>query len=319
RAAAAAGARAVVAALQADLTRQRAVHRREAAHRLLDGLLGGRTVGDLTAQHRQALLELGAIQAQREEPDLVLKQLDPEAFQRCETEAALKRQRLAEAEAALLRLEGRLGTRLPHEDLARVEEEIAETSERLGRHQRLAEVLRLTRAVLFEAHRSTIVPGKAMLEERASRYLRALSDGAYDRIAVDEHSLAPRVWVGPPKEWADVAAREVGSGAVDQCYLALRLALVDVLCPDRRPPLFLDDPFLAYDEHRMDAALRLLREFARDRQVFLLTCRADYHRYADHLIVLGELREAQAPMSATGTAPEAVAAALSLGLGGEDP
>jgi len=283
-------------ALQQSLTlraeeRRRSVRDRQvAAHRLFDDLLGGRPVEEIAAEHQQVLLDLGTIKAQRDDPDLALKQLDPAAFQRRETEAAARKRRLAETEAAFLRLEGRLGTRLPHEDLARVEEDIAETRDRLGRYQRLAEVLRLTRAVLFEAHRSTIVPGKALLEERAGHYLRALSAGAYDRVVVDEHTLAPRVWVGPPKEWADVAIHEVGSGAVDQCYLALRLALLDVLCDDRRPPLFLDDPFLAYDEHRMVAALRLLRELGRDRQIFLLTCRADYHRYADHLIVLEDAR-----------------------------
>src|SRR5205807_9687013 len=163
------------------------------------------------------------------------------------------------------------------------------------------EVLRLAKEVLLEAHRRTIVPGRALLEERAGRYLRELSGTAYDRLAVDEHTLAPRVWVGPPKEWAEVVSGEIGSGAVDQCYLALRRALLDLLCEKRRPPLFLDDPFLAYDEHRMVSALGLMRELGRDRQIFLLTCRADYHRYADHLIVL---EEARTPVSLAEGSPQ---------------
>jgi uncharacterized protein YhaN len=93
-----------------------------------------------------------------------------------------------------------------------------------------------------------------------------------------------------------VETHEIGSGGVDQCYLALRLGLVDLLCRGRRPPLFLDDPFLAYDEGRAAAALRLLREQGRERQIFLLTCRGEYDRYADHLIVL---EEARTPIPAT--------------------
>jgi uncharacterized protein YhaN len=80
----------------------------------------------------------------------------------------------------------------------------------------------------------------------------------------------------------------LGSAAVDACYLALRLALVDVLCGDCRPPLFLDDPFLAYDAVRLDAAAGFLKRLARDREIFLFTCREDFHPYADHLIVLEE-------------------------------
>jgi len=274
---------------------ERARLRQGSSRTLLSELLGGRTRDEITADHQRVLLELGIIRAQREDPDLVLRQLDAAGFQRLQAEAAARKVRLNEAQSALHRLEGRIMGRSPHEDLARMEEEIAETRARLARHQRLAEVLKLARAVLFEAHRSTIVPGKAMLEERAGWYLGELSGGAYDRVAVDEHSLAPRVWVGPPKEWADVAAREIGSGAVDQCYLALRLALVDVLCDDRRPPLFLDDPFLAYDAHREQSALSFLRRLARDRQIFLLTCRGEYHDHADQVIELGEVSAASAP------------------------
>jgi DNA repair exonuclease SbcCD ATPase subunit len=283
------GVPSVQAALEMTATRQEAVQRQAAAHRLLQSLLGERRVEEVTGEHRRVLLELGMIQTEREDPDVLLKQLDPAGFQRLQAEAEARQKRLAGARGELQRLEGRLSGRSPHEDLARVEEDLAGTRDRLIRHQGLAEVLRLAREIMLEAHRRTIVPGRALLEERAGRYLHELSRGTYDRLVVDEHSLAPRVWVGPPKEWADVASREIGSGAVDQCYLALRLALIDVLCADRRPPLFLDDPFLAYDEDRERAAMRLLCHLARDRQIFLLTCRGDYAGYADHLILLGEV------------------------------
>jgi uncharacterized protein YhaN len=276
--------------------RESARRRLLAAQDLLAQLLGGRTPDAVAEEHRAAVLELAMLRAQREDPDLVLRRLDASAFHRLQAEASARRARLEEAVAARHRLEGQLSGRSPHEELARVEEEMAEAGERLDRYRRFAEVLRLARAVLFEAHRSTVVPGKALLEERAGRYLRRLSAGAYDRVVVDEQTLAPRVWVGPPKEWADVASREIGSGAVDQCYLALRLALVDVLCGDRRPPLFLDDPFLAYDEHRQHAALACLRDLARGRQIFLLTCRREYDRYADHLIPLGGLAAPLSPV-----------------------
>lgn len=265
----------------------RAVHeRRKSAAQILDGLLGGQTQEGIAASHRQAMTELGAVRAQREEPDLALRRLDAAGFQRFQLDAQHRRQALEEEKAALQRLEGRLAGRSPQEALARADEEIAETDARLARQQRQVAALRLTHDVLDQAHRATIVPGRARLEELASGYLRRLSDGAYERITVDEQTLAPRVWVGPPKEWADVSAREIGSGGVDQCYLALRLGLADLLAEGRRPPLFLDDPFLAYDDDRQASALAFLRALARDRQIFLFTCRTAYDRYADHVVVL---------------------------------
>ncbi|HEX4835092.1 MAG TPA: AAA family ATPase [bacterium] len=265
-----------------------AERRRDEAKRRLDVLFGGSASGAAVEEEYQAMLrELAKAEALRDDPDLALRRLDPAAYQRRQTEAEMRKEELAAARASLYHIEGRLSRCLPHEDLARVEEELEEARARYARAQRHVEVLKLTRDLLDTAYRDTIVPGKVDLERRASRYLRALSGGAYDRLEVDAQTLAPRVWVGPPKEWADAAEREIGSGGVDQCYLALRLALVDLLCLERRrPPVFLDDPFLAYDEERQASALRFLCDLAGERQIFLFTCRGVYDAYADRVLVL---------------------------------
>jgi uncharacterized protein YhaN len=272
-------------ALVARSEERRRAH--DAARHRLAGLLRGRTREALAEESRAALVDLGAAQAQRDDPALAAKRLDPAAFQRRENDARRRRAELDETKGRLRKLEGRLDARSPYEQLGYAEQDLAEAQSRLERATRHARVLRLARDVLAEAHRETIVPGRALLERHASEYVRALSDGAYQRIAVDADTLAPRVWIGPPREWADVDRREIGTGGVAQCYLALRLALVDVLCGGRRPPLFLDDPLLAYDDGREAAAMALLRRLAADRQIFLFTCRTVYDAYADHLVVLG--------------------------------
>ncbi len=286
------GASSVQEAIERQQRYENARRNLDSARRMLETLLGGRRRDSVAEEHQRVLLDLATVQAQRDDPDLALRRLDPAAFQRLQAEAERRKRDLETARAELQRLEGRLSGRSPYEDLARVEEELADVRGHNARLQRQVEVLKLTREVLFEAHRHTIVRGKERLEQLASTYLRALSGGAYERIQVDADTLAPRVWVGPPKNdgWADVAAREIGSGAVDQCYLALRLGLVAVLCQDRCPPLFMDDPFLAYDEERQSSAMALLQELARERQVFLFTCRPVYDAYADRLLVLGDIR-----------------------------
>ena len=310
------GVSSVPAALDLIAHRERVRDRRAASRKLLTQLLGDRSQEAIAEAHREALRDLTMVGAERKDPDLLLRQLDAEGYQRFQTEAEERRRRLVSLQEAAQRLDGRLGGRLPHEELARIEEELQETGDRLLRCRRYVEVLRLARGVLSEAYRRTIMPGKSLLEERAGCYLRALSDGVYDRVTVDEHTLAPRIWVGPPKGWADVDAqtRELGSGAADQTYLGLRLALLDVLCGDRRPPLFLDDPFLAYDQARQAAALRLLRELSRDRQIFLLTCRSDYHGYADHVIELAAASAVGFP-SPTTASSRGAGHAVSLGIG----
>jgi energy-coupling factor transporter ATP-binding protein EcfA2 len=291
------GLRSVQEVVDRVARRQDASARRINAARVLQGLLGDRPADEIARDRRDVLLELESTDARRREPDLALRRLDPDSFQRRLVEADQRRRQLDAARANLQRLEGRLSGRSHEEDRARVVEELAAVSARLARMKRHTQVLRLTREVLLEAHRRTIIPGRALLEERASRYLRDITGGAYERVSVDPHTLVPRVWVGAPKEWTAVPEGALGSAAVDACYLALRLALVDVLCGDCRPPLFLDDPFLAYDAVRLDAASAFLKTLARDREIFLFTCREDFHPYADHLIVLEEV---------AGGVPEAV-------------
>ncbi len=282
------GAATVQEAIDRQARREQARRDLDACLHLLETLLGDRSRESIAQDHRRVLLDLAAVQAQREHPDLALKRLDPSSLQQLQDSVERGTRELAAATAQLQRLEGRLGEHSPYEDLARVEEELADTRGRLARLERQARVLRLTLEVLLEAYRHTIVPGKDRLEQLASEYLRALSGGVYSRIQVDAASLAPKVWVGPPKPdgWATVEGREIGSGAVDQCYLALRLGLVAVLCEDRRPPLFLDDPFLAYDEDRQASAMRLIQGLAGERQIFLFTCRSVYDAFAGRVLVL---------------------------------
>lgn len=61
-------------------------------------------------------------------------------------------------------------------------------------------------------------------------------------------------------------------GTRDLFNLASRLALVDSLYEREKPFIILDDPFTAFDDGKTEAALKLMREFAKDRQVIYFTC-----------------------------------------------
>ena len=61
-------------------------------------------------------------------------------------------------------------------------------------------------------------------------------------------------------------------GTRDLFNLAARLALVDSLYEGEKPFIILDDPFTALDDGKTEAALKLLREFAKERQIIYFTC-----------------------------------------------
>jgi uncharacterized protein YhaN len=122
------------------------------------------------------------------------------------------------------------------------------------------------------------------LEPRLNGYLKQVTTGRYDRALVDK-DLGLRV-LHPSKEGGPIEMDELSQGARDQVYLSARIALCDLIFGDARPPLLMDDPFVKFDPERREAALRLCKDLAADRQIILFTCHDGYDAFADHVIEL---------------------------------
>ncbi|MDR1558681.1 MAG: AAA family ATPase [Clostridiales bacterium] len=109
----------------------------------------------------------------------------------------------------------------------------------------------------------------AELNRRAGDILNGLTNGEYSEILVaKDYALSIK---------ADSQYREYeyfSSGAIDQAYLALRLALSEITSVNAEPfPLLLDDALMQYDDARLRSALKLLSK--REGQTVLFTC----HKY----------------------------------------
>lgn len=170
------------------------------------------------------------------------------------------------------------------EEGAHIDEEIAGLQAQAARNRQALEVLDLTARMLEEARTQSVYPARELLERRAAEYLALATGGAYGKVALDERSLRPQVWVPSAGSWKD--AMDLSQGTSDQLYLCLRLALLDVITGDRRPPLFLDEPFSHLDEGRRGAMVALVKAAAKDRQVVLFTCWPHYDAVAERVIVL---------------------------------
>ncbi len=106
------------------------------------------------------------------------------------------------------------------------------------------------------------------LNEEAAGLISRITNGAYDSIWIDNDlnvSLNLKDHLVP--------VDSVSSGTMDQIYLALRLSAARLLQQDAKEklPLVLDDSFVMYDEDRLQAALRFIRE-QYPGQVLLFTC-----------------------------------------------
>jgi len=104
---------------------------------------------------------------------------------------------------------------------------------------------------------------------RAREFLREMTGGRYDRLNMGEDlGLA----VATEEDDTLRSSQWRSDGTVDQLYLALRLAVAEELTPES--PLILDDALVRFDDDRLAAALRLLKQQAENRQVILFTCQS---------------------------------------------
>lgn len=121
------------------------------------------------------------------------------------------------------------------------------------------------------------------LGEEMSRILDGLTDGAYTKVFVDGQlhaSVQGRSYgdsttdsIGGPSVSSSrtIPLEFLSRGTIEQVYLAMRLAVIELLFPQGGMPLILDDCFLTYDDDRLAATLSWLAEHY-SGQVLIFTC-----------------------------------------------
>ena len=108
------------------------------------------------------------------------------------------------------------------------------------------------------------------LGRRAAEIFAQLTGSRYSGVVLDRSFRLSAEPAGDPV-FRDAAL--LSAGTLDQLYLAVRLAICDlVLPPEKQVPIVLDDALANFDDQRCAAALRFLKEAAGDRQILLFTC-----------------------------------------------
>ena len=105
---------------------------------------------------------------------------------------------------------------------------------------------------------------KRDLNEKASSFICEITGGKYKKLVTDE-----KLHVSLMTDEKRVEIEQVSRGTVEQVYLALRMAVGELLCEEEMP-VILDDAFAYYDEERMLQTLRWLKEHK--KQVIIFTC-----------------------------------------------
>lgn len=288
-----------VAEAEQKLQRHRDLsNRRAQVVKFLGDLRSGNSDEEITERWNTVRRDVFNLQEHLRSPEITAKRLTPLQIASLEREV----QQLTRTLSQLMDQDRRLAVEVERhsvdaETLAAVEEQIPETDERLRQARHRLAVCQEALTGLVEANKRAQVRLREVMEQQAGDYLHAISGGRYRRLQVDEETLELSAWSDDAGTWVPAAEPHLSRGTVDLVYLAARLALVRVLT-DKRPPLLFDDPFITFDERRREAAAALLRELAREHQVFLFTYTHHFDGVADNLIELAAAPLEGAPVEA---------------------
>lgn len=116
----------------------------------------------------------------------------------------------------------------------------------------------------------------AAMRERASQYIAALTDRRYAGVEIDGKGNAQLVAPG-----RTVPAGQLEDLDLDMLYIALKLTIVERYAPLGRPVLVLDEPFLGFDDAKLQLLSRMLKHIATNTQVVHGTALPAHHGLAD--------------------------------------
>lgn len=222
------------------------------------------TLAKARAEHAEKLLS--ALPSPTGEPSPLLTASQGEAGQlAAQLEAVNAELRRFSDDAA--RLEGELRSLGdPAELEARRSRLLEELELRQGEYQAIAaamESLKTADSLLRERFSPAV-------NERAGHYLSLLTGGRYDKAHLSRQFQAMAQETGEAAPRQDLS---LSGGAVQQLYLAVRLAMCELALPQAEPcPILLDDALDAFDDERAALALECLLETAKERQILLFTC-----------------------------------------------
>jgi DNA repair exonuclease SbcCD ATPase subunit len=159
------------------------------------------------------------------------------------------------------RLEGRSSL-----NIAQAEAELAALRRRREEVSVLADALTIACTELSEAVKDFQGSYRTLLRDVATKHFEAIT-GVRGRAVVIDSDF--RIHVEDGGVPCDLA--QLSKGAQDQLYIALRLAVADLLAEDYRLPFIFDDPFAACDSARLANLREILLRIAKDRQILVLS------------------------------------------------
>lgn len=201
-----------------------------------------------------------------------------------EADQAVARDR-ARLEEARVELAG-LGSRVDF-NLAQLEEDVRDKERRLERYDLERDALKLAIDTLDRCVKDFQEGDVLQLSDEMTKIFTRITKEKYTRVHLGT-GLEPVISRG---DAVPISPENLSQGAQDQLYFAMRVAMARHLSRNIRLPLFLDDPFVNFDEDRLAITKEVL-DHLDDHQVIMVTCDRDYEAWTDAILDLDEVRSA---------------------------
>jgi uncharacterized protein YhaN len=204
---------------------------------------------------------------------------DKQAVARASAAQKAFHQRIQSLEINIARAEGNL----EHDPVA-FQEEIDQRQEELNQMTMRCGALQTAVEVLEQAITDYERDHLKRLSQRTAQYFSQFTGGRYEAVNISPNQP---ITVTPTAGTA-FASTSLSTGARDQLYFAVRLAISDLLADEVKLPLILDDTFVNFDRKRLAIAREMLTQIAATRQIVLLSHDTTYTDWATRVIELGE-------------------------------
>ncbi len=197
---------------------------------------------------------------------------------------------LQEVREAFIKLNSNIKSQfIGKKNVSEIEEEIGRLKKDIAERENDYQCLDIAQSTLTEAFTEIRQSFGPLLNDKTAAIFNHLTGGKYHNVIISRNFdiNVQDTQSATSHEW-----QYLSSGTVDQAYLALRLAVADLLSRESEGlPLMLDDVFLQYDDSRAEQGLRFLVNFANEgavsTQIILFTCHKSILEWAqkNHLDV----------------------------------
>ncbi|MHA6251636.1 AAA family ATPase [Oceanobacillus sp. CAU 1775] len=144
--------------------------------------------------------------------------------------------------------------------------------EKLNQLGREWAILKTEKEVLSDTKQKYRAKYLTKVMEETTHFLEKITNGNY--VAVNAPENKETFWV-VSEDGIRYDVNELSQGTMNQLYVALRLAISNVMTEAHALPFILDDAFVHFDEGRNRKMIEILQQIATSQQMIIFTCRND--------------------------------------------